>query len=489
MNNDIFIDEYGFDHARSEVLGQGGQGVVFRTDDPDLAIKLVTDAYGEPLTDPVQIQRYQRRFQWVRLLPLPDGVNISMPIALLKNKAGYVMPLLGEMEPFEYFWPYTAALQGISDDAIPHWMAAMQPADAKKLVHYQRTGGLRRRLNALLQSASLLARLHGYGLVYGDISPGNMFISRGAAAAGDAVWLIDADNLRFDRPSCGSAIYTPRYGAPELVNQRDGGRPASDCHAFAVVAFYLLSTVHPFMGRQALGEDRDWSDTDDDARTSEDRALAGELPWVGDEEDDSNATDSGLPTVLVLTPALQTLFNDTFSAGRLAPWRRPAIWHWPQALAAAADITLECAGCSMNYYPETPYTKTCPYCQAPLPARLVLESWCWEGADAPLGEPDWRFCREITPGAEITLPRRVVDDFAVRTADDDALVFCFDGPRLTVKKIVGATMTLAAATDGAFHPVSAQLGIEYADAASGFWLFTEMTTPRLIRCVMQEAGQ
>jgi hypothetical protein len=50
-------------------------------------------------------------------------------------------------------------------------------------------------------------------------------------------------------------------------------------------------------------------------------------------------------------------------------------------------------------------------------------------------------------------------------------------------------MTLAAATDGAFHPVSAQLGIEYADAASGFWLFTEMTTPRLIRCVMQEAGQ
>ena len=38
-----YVDEYQNVHIQDKVLGQGGQGVVFRTRDPDLAIKLVTD--------------------------------------------------------------------------------------------------------------------------------------------------------------------------------------------------------------------------------------------------------------------------------------------------------------------------------------------------------------------------------------------------------------------------------------------------------------
>ena len=46
-----YVDEYQNLHIQAKILGQGGQGIVFRTKDPDLAIKLVTDKSGTPVTD------------------------------------------------------------------------------------------------------------------------------------------------------------------------------------------------------------------------------------------------------------------------------------------------------------------------------------------------------------------------------------------------------------------------------------------------------
>lgn len=48
---------------------------------------------------------------------------------------------------------------------------------SKKIIHYYQTGGLRRRLMALYKCSALIARLHSAGLVYGDISPANAYIS------------------------------------------------------------------------------------------------------------------------------------------------------------------------------------------------------------------------------------------------------------------------------------------------------------------------
>ena len=145
------------------------------------------------------------------------------------------MQLLSEMVSFSHFWLDGKSAENIAPDDIPAWLSAMPKNEAKKIVHYYKTGGLRRRLNALFKCASLLARLHGNGMVYGDISPNNIFISEGLEDP--SVWLIDADNIRFEITAGGSVVYTPKYGAPELVQGKDGGRPASDCHAFAVVAF------------------------------------------------------------------------------------------------------------------------------------------------------------------------------------------------------------------------------------------------------------
>src|SRR5690606_18716580 len=79
------------------------------------------------------------------------------------------------------------------------------------------------------------------------------------------VWLIDADNLRFETFRSERGVYTPRFGAPEMVQGTDGGRPRTDCHAFAAMAFSMLTSLHPFIG--ALVEEGGDGDWDDDADT------------------------------------------------------------------------------------------------------------------------------------------------------------------------------------------------------------------------------
>lgn len=491
-----YVDEYQNVHIQDKVLGQGGQGVVFRTKDPDLAIKLVTDESGTPVTDKESVERYSKRFKRVRLLPLPESLNISVPAALLQNNAGYVMQLLSEMVPFSHFWLDGQSGEKICPDDIPAWLSAMPENEAKKIVHYYRTGGLRRRLHALYKCASLLARLHGNGMVYGDISPNNIFISEGLDDS--SVWLIDADNIRFEITTGGSVVYTPKYGAPELVQGKDGGRPSSDCHAFAVVAFYLLSLIHPFVGKKVDGTDEgDWADEENDDEDIEDKAYAGLFPWVDDQDDDSNSSDSGLPRSLLLTEKLITLFEGTFGPGRTTPLLRPTIYHWPEAFAQAADMTVTCPGCSMNYYydfihPETD-DHSCPYCKTQKPQVLILESYRWNGPDKPLNAPCWRYVREIPQGTELTIPRRVFDEFAMLDSDTAEVLITSSAQGILIKKSDHGKADLSVAADnliqGGFQKLYSQMKIDRATPDVQFWMFAHLNSPRLIKCIISGGGK
>jgi len=491
-----YVDEYKNVHIQDKVLGQGGQGVVFRTKDPDLAIKLVTDESGTPVTDEESVERYSKRFKRVRLLPLPESLNISVPAALLQNNAGYVMQLLSEMVPFSHFWLDGKSAEKIGPDDIPAWLSAMPENEAKKIVHYYRTGGLRRRLHALYKCASLLARLHGNGMVYGDISPNNIFISEGLDDS--SVWLIDADNIRFEITAVGSVVYTPKYGAPELVQGKDGGRPSSDCHAFAVVAFYLLSLIHPFVGKKVDGTDEgDWADEENDDEDIEDKAYAGLLPWVDDQDDDSNSSDSGLPRSLLLTEKLTTLFEDTFGPGRTSPLLRPTIYHWPEALAQAADMTVTCPGCSMNYYYDFIHPETeghnCPYCKTQRPQVLIIESYRWNGSDKTLHSPCWRYVSEIPQGTEITIPRRVLDEFAMLDSDTAEVLISSSDNGILIKKSDHGKADLSVAADShpqsGFQKLYSQMKIYRVTPDVQFWMFAHLNSPRLVKCMISGGGK
>jgi serine/threonine protein kinase len=491
-----YVDEYQNVHIQDKVLGQGGQGVVFRTKDPDLAIKLVTDESGTPVTDEESVERYSKRFMRVRLLPLPENLNISVPAALLQNNAGYVMQLLSEMVPFSHFWLDGKSAENIGADDIPAWLSAMPENEAKKIVHYFRTGGLRRRLHALYKCASLLARLHGNGMVYGDISPNNIFISEGLDDS--AVWLIDADNIRFEITAGGSVVYTPKYGAPELVQGKEGGRPSSDCHAFAVVAFYLLSLIHPLVGKKVDGTDEgDWADEENDGEDVEDKAYAGLFPWVDDQDDDSNSSDSGLPRSLLLTEKLISLFEGTFGLGRTTPLLRPTIYHWPEALAQAADMTVTCPGCSMNYYYDFIHLGTedhnCPYCKTQRPQMLILESYRWNGPDKPINSPCWRYVREISQGAELTVPRRVFDEFAMIDSDTAEVLISSSNNGILIKKSDHGKADLSVAADShpqsGFQKLYSQMKIDRVTLDVQFWMFSHLNSPRLIKCMISGGGK
>lgn len=370
-------DEYGNLHYLADELARGGQGVVYRTADADLAIKQPLDASGQP----DKTANLRDRFQNIRLLPMPFRIPVSLPLAILRDEPGYVMRLLSGMKSFGVF-DLDGKTKKILDEQkpeLPRWLARI-PHDAMawRLFYYADTGSTRRRLFALSKCASILARLHSAGLVYGDISPNNAFIGEDSSRE---VWLIDADNLRFELPSGGTSVFTPGYGAPEIVQGHDQSRPRTDCWAFAVMAFKTLALCHPFIGKKVLEPDDDEGGWDAEPLDGvpadlEEQAYAGYLPFVDDEDDDSNQSVGGLPRAMVATPRLRLLFQETFGDGRKQSHRRPMMGFWAMELARAFDLSLECCECKMSYFADD--HKKCPYCAASRPVFIRARTPRWE---------------------------------------------------------------------------------------------------------------
>ena len=337
---EYLVDEHGNRHGRHQEFARAGQGVVYRTADADLAIK-------QPLvagTDQLDTSKdFAAMFRRVRTLPVPPRLSMSLPLAILRDEPGYVMRLLADVEPF---------------DAL----------DCQDFDTYIATGSTRRRLYVLYRCAAMLARLHAAGMVYVDLSTNNVLLGAGETPE---VWLIDTDNLRFESDE-GATVFTPHFGAPEVVQRTGSARPRTDAWSFAVLAFKLLTMGHPFLGRRVLeAEDAEagW-----DAEPADDGA-SGRPRRAGVRR--AAPVDSGRGGRLELrhhrhpgepwSPPrrLLALFQETFGPGRTAPHRRPAMVLWAWELARAFDASLTCPGCSMSFIVDQ--HAACPYCEAPVP--------------------------------------------------------------------------------------------------------------------------
>ena len=347
------IDVNGNIHYLDNKIGEGGQGVVYRTKDSSLAVKLVTDSDGNLITDETSRKKYITQLERMRILPIPD-MHLAKPVVLLAEPyVGYVMRLLSDMVSVQ------------SSFIAPHQTNLSE--------FYLESGGLRRRLIVLAKIAQLLNRLHSIPLVYADISPGNVFVSSDLDS--DEVWLIDADNLQYES-KVGSFIYTPSFGAPEVVKEKSGVNTLTDEYSFAILAYWILTQSHPFLGN-AIEDGSGWDDEESEDEDMEEKAYRGELSWVNDSEDSSNFTNKGIPASLVLSKRLMQLFRDTFEAGRLDPMKRPNIQLWINALYQAADMTIECRECGSTYYVQSELAK-CPFCDNKRPAFLYLQSRRWD---------------------------------------------------------------------------------------------------------------
>lgn len=475
-----YIDENMNSHMVDvdKVLGRGGQGIVYRTEDPNIALKLaLKDSYE--IKDPDEIEHFRQTVRKLLLLQLPKDIKVSVPIAVLKDSAGYIMKMLSTAKSFEFFLPKNTEFNYFSDfnkcittlsshkDAIKHTEKIGQVTEtgetvyteviksvvinadtanevtinlseqniafksdkAYPLLRYALTGGLRLRTFALGLAASQMSRIHSLGLVYGDISSKNVYF---VPENGDktTVWFIDADNLDYEKKR-GIVVYTPQYGAPELIqkgpdgNTIDGIRAVSDCHAFAVLISLVLSWVHPFIGKTVL-EGSDFADEID----VEDQALEGRLPWIDDPDDDSNSETSinrALPRNIIYTPYIRQLLKLTFCEGRTKPFQRPSIYHWVRALIKAHDQTIKCQNpeCGMTlYYDGVSNEYKCPCCDHVSRQYIITFKSYRLTNKGRFRNYDWMWTKEIEDpeeGFKLAIPARVFEPFDNRTFDNDYL--------------------------------------------------------------------
>ncbi|WNG39365.1 hypothetical protein F0U61_41150 [Archangium violaceum] len=355
------VDESGAVHTLAKKIGAGAQGEVWLAKGGRRIVKLLT-----PSAD---AEVLRRQIAFVRRLDLA-GLHVAKPIAVLKKPyVGYVAEFLGDMLPIK----------------------ALIEAPSKDLVRWHiDTGSLRRRLRLLAHAGEALLGLHARGVVYADVSHNNVFISQPINAV--EAWLIDLDNLSHESDPR-RAIYTPGYGAPEVVAGTSGCTSLSDAWAFAVLAWHTLTLTHPLIGDLV----------NDGEPELEEEAFAGRLPWVGHSTDERNRCSMGLPADVVLAGRLLELARRTFEEGVTDRKRRTSVSDWVERLHVAADQTVSCAGCGGTYFVTS---SECPWCEEPRPPITPVRLTRWQPGKG-LVEGATRLWQLPLTGEGMVLTRRV----------------------------------------------------------------------------------
>lgn len=326
-------DDKGGVYELGKRIAEGGQGIVCPTQSPLYLVKVSK----HPDSDP-RAEAWRKQIAAVHRMPIRENdLPIAMPVALIiKPRAGYVMELMEGLIPLE--------------EVLNATHAAATPAESAAI--FQSSGGLARRLRLLARLARVMAKLHGLGIAHGDLSPNNVFVSSSIEHA--QVWLIDCDNLSYAVRDSSLKIHTPDYGAPEIFRGELGISTYTDIWSFAVMAFQLLTLLHPFKNGELVDSDSDL----------EDAASRGEIPWIDHASDDSNRGLDGIDRAAVLTPRLSTLFEKCFNDGLLVPEQRPVMAEWAEAFEAAAAAQVICDvsqdGCGSTFLWEKELV--CPFC-------------------------------------------------------------------------------------------------------------------------------
>ena len=362
-------DRKGTSYTLTGKVGEGGQGMVCSTDLPGVLIKIQTEK------NPSKRKEWARHIKWLMRQDFA-GLKISRPVEILARPAsvnGYIMELMDGLESME--------------KSLEHSFLQLAENEDAPLQGYQRTGGLKRRLLLLVQLARTLAGLHGKGLAYGDLSPANIFISKGVEH--HQLWLIDCDNICISERAGYGNVHTIGYAAPEIARGESGVNMSTDCWSFAVIAMKFLSHTHPFESGIAV------EDGDPDVEMK--RALEGELPWIYDENDESNAwAGSGLPLEIITTKPIRELFNQCFGPGRDDLAARPSMAAWADALDAACALMHDCcnSNCGISFIYNQ--NQTCPFCDTIQPKQnsALLKHYLMNDTAVP-DEPRWIKTNEV----------------------------------------------------------------------------------------------
>ncbi|MBI0471276.1 protein kinase domain-containing protein [Pectobacterium parmentieri] len=334
----VVYDTRGSAYELTQEISRGGQGVVYRTSLPQTLVK------GFINQDPLARQQWRSHIAWLLRQDLSE-LKLARPLVLLAEpRCGYVMELMDGLVP----------LGSLLDSFIE--------AGESSLEDYLRQGGLRRRIRILCQMARTLNQLHARGMLYGDLSPSNIFVSDDPIHA--ETWLIDCDNISFTS-QCQMTLHTVDYGAPEVVKGEALLSSLTDIWSFAVIAWQLLTHNHPFKGELVSNGSPEM----------EEAAMRGEYPWINDSQDEANNCFVNLPPALIANSELPALFARCFEQGRFDPCDRPGMAEWLEALTAVDERFFTCGNCggSTLLAVDTQSAKdaACFYCDSPADPLLI----------------------------------------------------------------------------------------------------------------------
>ena len=320
--NIIYIDK---------IIGQGGQGMVCRSLDKNLAIKFLTKD-NKVVSNQKYYDSFKTKVDDVSIIKFDDDIHLCRPEVMLeKPMCGYVMLLLNGLQAVSEL-VYDPNVDNISFKEF-----------------YAETGGLKKRLEVLIELSRTIARLHSNGVVYCDISPNNAFYAKGDVFSN--VWLIDCDNLKFTY-EVRKGIFTPGYGAPEVVNQISSNTIFSDCYSFAVLAFRLLTGKNPFEENYSDSSTDGW-----DASTNKSDEYLSKISnkWIA--EEDESIKEKFLKHFM--SKDLFDLFNFTFNdSGVKFPSSRPSMLKWYEELKRSYVRITKCA-CGQYVMA---FEEVCPFC-------------------------------------------------------------------------------------------------------------------------------
>lgn len=328
-----------------ELLGEGGQGVVYRARcaGREWALKL----YRPEAASAVQRAIIERL---VHKGPPRETTCFLWPLRLVVDQSGGFGYLMDLREPrFRPCEDFLARRVSSTFEAL---------------------------LTAGWQLADSFRNLHIAGLSYSDISFGNMFFD---PQTGD-VRICDNDNVDVDGAERAGVLGTPRFMAPEIV--RGEARPSTETDRFslAVLLFYLLLGGHPLDGaHEAAIRSLDGISM---------RRLYGDAPlYIFDPQDPTNAPvpgihDNPIAFSKIYSQPLLDLFARSFTAGLHAPRKRVMESEWMRALVRAGDALQTCPSCHKQCFAGP--SRCCWGCKKPLPPPLLLEL-----------ESDWRVVLQV----------------------------------------------------------------------------------------------
>ena len=207
------------------------------------------------------------------------------------------------------------------------------------------TGGIKRRLQILLELSYILASYHRQNKVYKDFVPEYIDVK----IDNDDTVEVSIPKTDYVYSGFRDIFVYASHSAPEVVNRRMPNTPMSDCYSFAILVHELLEFCHPFIGDKVFGN----SDLSADA-------FRGKLAWIDDPNDSSNRLTRRRFDCVFTTVAIRDLFKRTFVDGKDFPMLRPTIFEWVDALQDAVTHIKYCKQCNTTYL----YFKDdiCPFC-------------------------------------------------------------------------------------------------------------------------------